>query len=85
MKDFCAAFLYLQFGFVHFWQKNIGAKAACKMLVKLTTGQPASTEEPVKMGPVFVGQDMPETFVRYKTSSIPYANLTFVFSERSCL
>ena len=30
-----AAFLYLQFGFVIFWQKNIGAKAACKMLMKL--------------------------------------------------
>jgi len=33
---FCAAFLKLQFGFVIFWQKNIGAKAACKMLMTLT-------------------------------------------------
>jgi len=35
---FCAAFLYLQFGFVIFWQKNIDAKAALKMLLKLTKG-----------------------------------------------
>jgi len=32
------AILYLQFGFVIFSQKNTGAKAACKMLVKLTKG-----------------------------------------------
>ena len=36
-KAFCAAFLYLQFVFVIFWQKEIGAKAACKVLVKLTS------------------------------------------------
>jgi hypothetical protein len=30
--------LLSKFGFVNFWQNNIGAKAACKMLVKLTTG-----------------------------------------------
>jgi len=36
-KVFCAAFLYLQFGFVIFWQKNISEKAARKTLVKLTT------------------------------------------------
>jgi hypothetical protein len=35
-KDFCAAFTCLQFGFVIFWQKDFGAKAAHKMLVKLT-------------------------------------------------
>jgi len=29
-KCFCSAFLYLQFGFVTFWQKNIGTKAALK-------------------------------------------------------
>jgi len=29
----------LQFGFVTFWHKNIGAKAARKMLVKLATGR----------------------------------------------
>jgi hypothetical protein len=38
IKVFCTAFLKLQFGFVIFWYKNIGAKAACKMLMKLTTG-----------------------------------------------
>jgi hypothetical protein len=30
----------LQFGFVFFWRKNFGAKAAHKMLVKLTPGLP---------------------------------------------
>jgi hypothetical protein len=35
-KVFCAAFMYLQFEFVIFWQKDFSAKAALKMLVKLT-------------------------------------------------
>jgi hypothetical protein len=35
-KTVFAAFLYLQFGFIIFQQANTGAKAACKMLVKLT-------------------------------------------------
>ena len=39
-KVFCAAFMCLQFGFVIFWQKDFGAKAAHKMLVKLTPGAP---------------------------------------------
>jgi hypothetical protein len=34
-KVFYAAFLCLQFGFVIFWQKDFGTKAAHKMLVKL--------------------------------------------------
>jgi hypothetical protein len=38
MKVFCAAYMCLQFGFVIFWQKDFGAKAAHKMLVKLTPG-----------------------------------------------
>jgi hypothetical protein len=37
-KAFCAAFMRLQFGFVIFWQKDFCAKAAQKMLVKLTPG-----------------------------------------------
>jgi hypothetical protein len=37
-KVFCAAFMFLQFGFAIFWQKDFGAKAAHKMLVKLTPG-----------------------------------------------
>jgi hypothetical protein len=37
-KVFCATFMCLQFGFVIFWQKDFGAKAAHKMLVKLTPG-----------------------------------------------
>jgi len=36
-KALFAAFLLLQFGFEFFWQKNIGTKAAYKMLMKLTT------------------------------------------------
>ena len=35
-KSFCAAFMCLQFGFVIFWQNDFGAKAAHKMLLKLT-------------------------------------------------
>jgi hypothetical protein len=37
-KVFCAAFMCLQLGVVIFWQKDFGAKAAHKMLVKLTPG-----------------------------------------------
>ncbi len=35
-KVLCAPFMCLQFGFVIFWQMDFGAKAAHKMLVKLT-------------------------------------------------
>ena len=38
MKVFGAAFMCLQFGFVIFWQKEIGAKVAHTIIVKLTTG-----------------------------------------------
>jgi len=37
-KVFCETFLSLNFGFVIFWQTHICAKAACNMLVILTTG-----------------------------------------------
>ena len=37
-KVFCPAFHYLEFGFVIFWRKTIGAKATRKMLLKLTIG-----------------------------------------------
>jgi hypothetical protein len=37
-KLFFAAFMCLKFGFVIFWCKDFGAKAAHKMLVKLTPG-----------------------------------------------
>jgi len=43
-KVFCAAFLHLQFGIVISWQKNIAAKAARKMLVKLTEGKKIEAE-----------------------------------------
>ncbi len=36
MKVFCEAFMCLQFGFVIFWLKDFGAKAAHEILVKLT-------------------------------------------------
>jgi hypothetical protein len=35
-KVLCTAFKCLQFGFVIFWQRDFGTKAAHKMLVKLT-------------------------------------------------
>jgi hypothetical protein len=35
-ESFFTAFICLKFGFVISWQKNFGAKAAHKMLVKLT-------------------------------------------------
>jgi hypothetical protein len=35
---FAQLLMCLQFGFVIFWRKDFGAKAARKMLVKLTTG-----------------------------------------------
>jgi hypothetical protein len=38
-KSFCAAFMFLQFGFVIFWQKDFGTKSDHKMLVKLTPGE----------------------------------------------
>jgi hypothetical protein len=42
----------LQFGFVIFWQKDFGAKAAHKMLVKLTPGMlPANAGAVVKIFP----------------------------------
>jgi hypothetical protein len=44
-KLFCAAFMCLQFGFVIFWQKDFGAKAAHKMLVKLTPGKHSSLSQ----------------------------------------
>jgi hypothetical protein len=37
-SSLCTVYV-LQFGFVIFWQKDFGAKAAHKMLVKLTPGQ----------------------------------------------
>jgi hypothetical protein len=46
MKVICAAFLCLQFGFVIFWQKDFGAKAAHKMLVKLTPDDSDVSRQP---------------------------------------
>ena len=38
------SFTWLRFGFVIFWQKEFGTKAAHKMLVKLTKGIPSHVE-----------------------------------------
>jgi hypothetical protein len=38
LRSFYVLTICLQFGFVIFWQKDFGAKAANKMLVKLTPG-----------------------------------------------
>jgi len=38
MKVFCEDFIFLQFGFVIFCQKNIVKEVAHKLLVKLTIG-----------------------------------------------
>jgi Cyclin, N-terminal domain len=43
-KGFCAAFMCLQSGFVIFWRKDLGAKAAHKMLVTLTPGRKVTTK-----------------------------------------
>jgi hypothetical protein len=43
MLVYCTAFLYLQFGFVIFWQNKMGAKAACEVLGNLTTELPKRT------------------------------------------
>jgi hypothetical protein len=37
IKVYFIAFLYSQFGFIIFCQKNINAKASCEKLMKLTT------------------------------------------------
>jgi hypothetical protein len=47
-KVLYAPFMCLQFGFVIFWQKDFGAKAAHKMLVKLSPGG--------SMGPEYILQ-----------------------------
>jgi hypothetical protein len=53
---FVKAFFYLQFGFVIFCSKNIAAKAARKMMVKLTLGGSARDRTP-----------SPGNFVRHKS------------------
>jgi hypothetical protein len=52
-KVFCAAFMCSQFGFVIFWQKDFGAKAANKMLVKLTPGGKL-TAQACHLGPMLL-------------------------------
>ncbi len=40
VRKCCVQLFSSSLGFVIFWCKNIGAKGACKMLVKLTLGHP---------------------------------------------
>jgi hypothetical protein len=55
----------LQFGFVIFWQKDFGPKAAHKMLVKLTPGvEGQKTFFPLSR---MVEQDQPKLFMPRKT------------------
>jgi hypothetical protein len=51
-ESFCAAFMCLQFEFVNFWRKDFGAKAAHKMLVKLTQGHPVFSRIADKVNPL---------------------------------
>ena len=51
MKVICASFLYLQFVFVIFWQKEIGEEASHKMLVKLATKQAKKKKESIAQFP----------------------------------
>jgi len=77
MKNFCAAFLYLQFGFVTFWRKNIGAKATPKMLMKFTRARFSSISLSILSGNLlsFIKQSEAERgsmtlFFKLKTISI---------------
>jgi len=61
-KCFCS-FSLITVWLYNFWQKNIGSKAARKMLMKLTTcGQIADFEELFKMLLVFCKRVFPKTW-----------------------
>jgi hypothetical protein len=49
-KILYAAFMSLQFGFLIFWRKDFGAKAAHKMLVKLTPARLLDHMRPQPLG-----------------------------------
>ncbi len=57
-KFFYAAFMCLQFGFVIFWRKDFGTKAAYKMLVKLMAGL-RSTRGGITVGRIIENQYFP--------------------------
>jgi hypothetical protein len=63
-KVFYAAFMCFQFGFVIFWQKDFGAKAVHKMLVKLTPG--------CRHKKIFVVSSRNELLKILEKCSIPY-------------
>jgi len=46
-STFAHPFLYLHIGFENIWQKNIGTKAARKMLMKSTIGGMMNVIKPV--------------------------------------
>ncbi len=50
--------MYLQFGFEIFWRKDFGAKAAHKILVKLTTGDLFTVDSfPLRMKNIVQAQE----------------------------
>ncbi len=80
-KCLAKLFLYLQFGFVIFWQKNIGAKAASKMLVKLTTGliytSPIFAKE-IRKNNIFIFKTLPRHSLNVVKNNLKFkTNLKF--------
>jgi len=65
-KVFFTALLYLKFGFVIFWHWILVLKAACKMLVKLTTGWRRWRRRQVLLLQEHDGQAGPEEFITGK-------------------
>jgi len=52
---FSQLFLYFQFGFVIFWQKNIDLKVVSKMLMKLRPGADAMKKITPSLGIPYLG------------------------------
>jgi hypothetical protein len=75
----CAAFLNPSFlGLYFFWRKNIGAKAALKMLAKLTTGDNFwCTELGTKDAALFHHQNRAQLYHCKKIEAMPNFNAFF--------
>ena len=80
MKVFCTAFMCLQFGFVIFWQKDFGAKAAHKMLVKLTPVISIETHEDIILE-LINSRFIPE-LTKKMFNKLENAGAYFVWTER---
>ncbi len=82
----------LKFGFVIFWQKDLGTKAAHKMLVKLTPGHPdykrkfkKSLEKNVKSPIMREQMNFPSPFEiqgAYSQNFLEYLLTVFLKKER---